>query len=286
MKRAFCFFAVWLALLSSVRADSSPQHYLFEIKFGPYSPQVGDSIALHGSTTYSDVFGDSASAKGARPPVGLLSQFEFDYQFLHRFGILGVGLSAGYHTRSARQFAQHPTRNDYCEVRDNGEGGRRYVYAAQPDKGLPEQESSYADCTSGAEDILSVVPLSLLLTYRFDVLSTRYRIPLIPYMKVGLVYSFWWLGNTDETVTTVKIRDTEEWDKAQGGVFGLGLHPGIALNLSALDPSAARAIDQEIGLNRVTAFAELNYLWVNGFGRANKLDLSDLSVSAGLAFEF
>ena len=58
------------------------------------------------------------------------------------------------------------------------------------------------------------------------------------------------------------------------------------VDLSALDPSAARAIDQEIGLNRVTVFAEMNYAWVNGFGRGNKLDLSDTTFSAGLGFEF
>ena len=62
--------------------------------------------------------------------------------------------------------------------------------------------------------------------------------------------------------------------------------PGLAIDLSAIDWRAARSIDQEIGLNRVTAFVEFNGSFINGFGAANKLDLSDTSLSAGLGFEF
>ena len=287
MKAAALSFASLLALSGVARAElpASPQHLMVEVKFGPYVPHIGDSISLHGSTTYSDVFGDQSSAKGSVPPWGLLGQGEVDYQFFHGFGVLGIGISAGYHYRTAKQFVIDPTRNDYCSVQANDSGGRKYVLPAQADKGLTEKEVSYSDCISDDEDKLNVVPLSLLLSYRFDVLDKRFGIPIIPYMKVGLAYYVWWFGNTNAYVTQVMLPSGESVD-AKGGSLGLTLHPGLALDLSALDPSAARAIDQEVGLNRVTLFAEMNYAWVNGFGQGNKLNLSDTTFSAGLGFEF
>ncbi len=287
MKAAVFSIASLLLLSSVARADvpASPQHLMVEVKFGPYVPHIGDTISLHGSTTYSDVFGDQSSAKGSVPPWGLLGQGEVDYQFFHGFGVLGIGISAGYHYRTAKQFVLEPTRNAYCSVLDNGSGGRKYLFEAQPDKGLPAKEVTYSDCISDDEDKLNVVPLSLLLSYRFDVLDKRFGIPIIPYMKVGLAYYVWWFGNSNSYVAEIKDRDGNSLE-AKGASLGLTLHPGIALDLSALDPSAARAIDQEIGLNRVTVFAEMNYAWVNGFGRGNKLDLSDTTFSAGLGFEF
>lgn len=284
MKKHFLCF--WLLLLWPMFGEASPQRFLLEVKFGPYSPSVGDSISLQGRTTYSDVFGDPSSAKGSKPAAGWLGQGQLDYQLFQRFGILSIGISAGYHYRTARQFSFNAARQGYCSVLDDGAGGRRYVYPAVPDRGLAEQQASYSDCVSSNEDKLNVVPLALLVSYRMDVLDRRFRIPLIPYLKAGLAYYVWWLGNTDEYVTTVTLNNTQETDKAQGGVFGLVLLPGLSLNLSALDVAAARAIDQEIGLNRVTLFAELNYAFVNGFGSRSKLDLSDLGFSAGLGFEF
>jgi hypothetical protein len=177
-----------------------------------------------------------------------------------------------------------PKTKKYCSVRDDGSGGRSYVLPTSP-----EQQVSYNDCISDDDDQLNVVPLSLLLSYRFDVLDRRFGFPIIPYVKVGLAYYVWWFGNSNSYVSTVSTTDSSGNAKsldASGGSLGLTVHPGIALNLSALDPSAARAIDQEVGLNRVTAFFEMNYSWVNGFGQSRKLDLSDTTFSAGLGFEF
>ena len=71
-----------------------------------------------------------------------------------------------------------------------------------------------------------------------------------------------------------------------GGSPGVVFHPGIAIDLSALDPHAARISDQEIGMNRISAFIELNAVLVDGFGKNQVLNLSDTSLLAGLAFEF
>ena len=182
----------------------------------------------------------------------MFGQGELDYQFFQGFGILGIGISAGYHYRTAKSFVLDPKTQTYCSVKDDGSGGRSYVLPTKPEKSV-----SYNDCISDDEDKLNVVPMSLLLSYRFDVLDRRFSIPIIPYVKVGLAYYVWWFGNSSSYVASVKTTDSSGADKildASGGSLGLVVHPGLALNLSALDPAAARAIDQEVGLNRVTAF--------------------------------
>ena len=68
----------------------SPQTFAFELKFGPYRPDV-DSEFDHGGTEvrtpYKDYFGDGRH---------LLSQMEFDWQVLHKIGSLALGFGIGY----------------------------------------------------------------------------------------------------------------------------------------------------------------------------------------------
>ena len=47
-----------------------------------------------------------------------------------------------------------------------------------------------------------------------------------------------------------------------------------------------RTIDAELGINHTYLFAELNYADISGFGAKDKLVLSDLTYTLGLAFEF
>ena len=281
----------------------SPQFLMFEVKFGPYVPHLDNSASVSGrpgptvmspnlpsSTPFSDYFGSSDSPKGELPGRQLLGEGEIDYQFLHRFGVLGIGLSAGYTSTSAPAFSASGSAmggSSYCRVREQN-GGRVYYRPSDPAKAL-----AYSDCISGDQTTFNLVPIALMLVYRFDVLSKRLRIPLIPYVKVGLGYYVWWVSSSGSFSTELTASYTDEQGRPQqatsnaaGASAGIVVRPGIAIDLSAIDWRASRAIDQEIGLNRVTAFVEFNGSFVNGFGAANKLDLSDTSLSAGLGFEF
>jgi hypothetical protein len=64
----------------------SPQRFAFELRFGPYRPDVDGEFdgVRH---PYQDFFGS-----GSR----LLTQIELDYQFFHRVGSAAVGLGLGY----------------------------------------------------------------------------------------------------------------------------------------------------------------------------------------------
>jgi hypothetical protein len=68
----------------------SPQHFAFELKFGPYKPDIDSEFPSSGvnkRTPYADYFGNGSH---------LLSAIEFDWQILHKIGSVGVGVGIGY----------------------------------------------------------------------------------------------------------------------------------------------------------------------------------------------
>ena len=98
MKRALAvsFFAFAFALAASARAEEgmggappkfgenaprnyqSSQWFAFELKFGPYSPNIDASQGLHGHP-FADLFPPAPGH--TRPPGRLLTQLELDFQF-------------------------------------------------------------------------------------------------------------------------------------------------------------------------------------------------------------
>jgi len=273
----------------------SPRRFAFELKFSPYIPAVDSSAVFQSgtspSTPFSDYFGSNEEPAGLVPPRGLLTQGEVDYQFLNRFGSLGIGLSGGYYRRSAPAFTSAPgSGRPACSIVGNGEGWRTYYKESVGTDGkVSKSQVPYDACISGDESIFNLVPVSLLLVYRFDELSKRYRIPLIPYVKAGFGAYFWWISSSASFVSSLTTKDdsgaTVTRD-ASGATYGLVVHPGIALDLSAIDRQASRVIDSEIGMNRVSLFIELHGAFMSGWAQKNKLDLSDLTFNAGINFEF
>jgi hypothetical protein len=243
----------------------SPQWFAFELKFGPYSPNIDSSPGLRpGATPFADLFPPEKGQK--RPPGKLLTEIELDFQFLHKFGSLGLGHSIGYYRRTTSAFQLNLDANGMATV--------PCVVAA-------------GDCVrSGDQTALNVLPLQLMLVYRFDVLALRYKVPFVPYVKIGIAYYIWWIENGGGSVATATNPTTGQQVSGYGGTFGWTANPGMAFMLDVIDPSAARTMDTEVGINHTYLFAELNYADITGFGAKNKLVLSDLSWTAGLAFEF
>jgi hypothetical protein len=126
----------------------SPQHFALELRFGPYRPNV-DSEFGGARTPHQDFFGSKRR---------LMSQIEFDYQFLRHVGSAAVGVGVGYFTQSGKN--------------------------RTPDGVLSE------DWTT-----LRLIPISASLVYRFDLLFERLKIPLVPYGKVGFDYVIWTMTN-------------------------------------------------------------------------------------------
>jgi hypothetical protein len=172
----------------------------------------------------------------------LLGELELDFQFFQRMGSLAVGLSGGYAEKFGRA----------------------------------------VDAATGAETSqstgLKLVPLKALLVYRFDWLSLKHDVPLVPYAKAGFVVMPWWV---------MKGADIEVADGLRGAGVSSGLAGvlGLALTLDFLDPRLARDFDTSVGVNHSYLFAEFALQEMGLFSRG-AIDLSSRHWNFGLGFEF
>ena len=171
-----------------------------------------------------------------------LFEAEFDYEIVDLWGPLGVGAGIGFGSVS-------------------GKG----VYA--------ESGEESKDSTS-----LSLLPLRLMAVYRFQYLDRR-GIPLIPFVKAGLGYTFWWSKGTDGSVSKIDGR------KARGGKWGYNLAIGLALSLNFIDRTLARDADRLWGLNDTHILIQFVHATADNFGGSG-FDLSRDSLHLGLGFEF
>jgi hypothetical protein len=244
----------------------SPQRFAIDLRFGPYSPNIDASPGLNGNHPFADLF-PPAPGK-SRPPGRLLTELEFDYEFLHKWwGTLGVGATAGFYRRSSHSFA-YP------------DGGNTTVFC---------QNTATSPCIrTGDTTSLSIIPLSLLAIYKFDYLANRWSIPFIPYFKMGLGYYFWWIENGGGTFSVAQYTPpgSTASQGGWGGTLGWIMEPGGALLLDVLDPTAARTMDAELGINHTYLFCAFKYAVINGLGGGGKMNLSDNTLNAGLGFEF
>jgi hypothetical protein len=221
---------------------SSPRRFYVELKFGPYAPNI-DSEFNNGKTPFRDLFGDGKA---------LLFGGEFDVEVYQRFGTVAIGGVIGYYTNGAKTFI---------------------------DTGNDTTPSSTATRTA-FDTSLNLLPLSLLAIYRFDLLAIRWRIPVVPFVKVGLNYTFWWTTKGSGDASTF------QGHKAAGGTFGWQINAGGALLLDVFEPHTARALDTEIGINHTYLYFEFTYFAADGLGKSSALHVGDTTWNGGLAFEF
>jgi hypothetical protein len=145
------------ALVSHHREYESPQHFAFEFRFSPYTPEIDSDPALHGATPYADVFGTSPQA---------LIALEFDWQAVRipHVGTLGPGVGIGY-TPGISGNAQFQTEHNGTFV-------------------------------SGETTSLEIIPVYAVAVLRADVIWRELHVPLVPYAKLGPAVGFWRASNT------------------------------------------------------------------------------------------
>ncbi|HEY3806434.1 MAG TPA: MXAN_2562 family outer membrane beta-barrel protein [Kofleriaceae bacterium] len=167
------------------------------------------------------------------------------------YGQLGVGISAGYMGKSAN------------------------AYVIPSDPSDCDRQRSPGDTTA-----FRMIPLQLTAVYRFTVLDDDYGIPIVPYVRGGFGYYVWW-----STVDGHLSHDDMVSGSSIGASAGLVGTVGIAIRAERIDASAARAM-REGGIQHAGFYAELNAGWVDGFGKATKLDVGDTTWFAGIDLEF
>ena len=126
-----------------------------------------------------------------------------------------------------------------------------------------------ADSTS-----LNIIPTSVTVTYRFDVLAEHYHIPLAPYARLALERYNWWISKGGGG--SAKVGATNGWSWSGG----------VALQLDFFDPGLSRELDHETGINRTYAFFDVTKTYVDDFGSSKSWDLSDKKYSLGFGLMF
>lgn len=175
----------------------------------------------------------------------LMTQLTFDVQFLKKHGTLGVGGTMG-------------------------------IFTAQG-KALLESGEPSSDTTS-----INVIPMILQLVYRWDYAAKRWNVPLVPYVRAGFVYAFYWITQGSGNLA----RFTTSGAKAHGGVWGYQINVGLAFLLDVLEPSSAKRLDSEMGVNHTYLFCEFVHSGIDDFG-GDRIRLGmKYSLLAGLTAEF
>ena len=227
----------------------TPKEWALELRFGPYRPNV-DSEFGGSANPYSTVFG------GKRH---LMSGMELDWQILQEFGSLAAGFAFGYYTVNAKAFVLNPSTHQ-C---------------------VPDPTTASGCQISGDTTSLRLVPISLLAVYRWDVAAERWKIPLVPYAKLGLNYTFWRVTDGNGNVPY-----PPEGGRGSGGTAGWQGALGASFLLDFIDPDAARNLDMETNINHSYLFFEWNWMEATGLGMSNKLHVGDNRWVLGLMFEF
>lgn len=249
--------ASWRALSEPAEPTEPPRvHWGFELKAGPYFPDVDEEFAGD-QGPFEAMFGDTS---------GIMGIFEADYFFLWPGGELGAFISAGYHKNSAAAY----------QTDDNGD-------IVMDENGPVRSEG---DTTS-----FHLMPTAIGAVYRLSYLDDRFNVPIVPYGKIGLSYYIWWLTRPDGSVSEAGEGGCDvsqpmcETQSARGGTLGWQATAGFALRTERLDPSAAQNLRNQLGIQHVSLFVELTYANVDGLGQENRLHVGDLTWFAGLGFQ-
>jgi hypothetical protein len=230
----------------------SPQRFALELKFGPYVPDVDRGYGGDGDGPYKTVFGETDANGNVidDPRPGLFSVLGFEWQFDHLGGPFLLGTTVGYFRDTADAIVADPA----------------------PDGPI----RSSADQTG-----FNVVPLSLLLGYRFELLADRFRVPIVPYARGGISYGIWWStdGNGD-------VSENSEGDRARGGSVGWEANFGGMLRLDFIERGASNDLDRATGINHTYLFGEYRLSRLDGFGQGRRMSVGDDTWLLGLAIEF
>jgi hypothetical protein len=228
------------------------QRFAVEFKIGPYLPEVDSRYKGAGFGPYATIFGrtNSRGETVKKPKLGVMPIVAFEWQFAYLAGPLGIGTQIGF-------------------LRDTAD-----ALVAEPVAG--ESVRSRADTVR-----FGMVPLALLATYRFELVADYFKVPLVPYIKAGVAYSFWWIKDG-----TKKVAVNQQGEKGRGGVIGWQMNPGIMLRLDFIERGSAKKLDVSTGINHTYIFGEFQLSRLRNFGVGNSIDLGDKTFFGGLAIEF
>jgi hypothetical protein len=127
-----------------------------------------------------------------------------------------------------------------------------------------------------------VIPARVFLVYRLDIAAEQWNIPLVPYARVS-IDRYWW-RTTNGTGSSSNANGLA----GSGATNGYSLSAGLSLLLDFFDPTLARDMDRDTGVNHAYFFAEFTKGYVKDFGSSKSWDISNdgIQVSGGLMLAF
>jgi hypothetical protein len=131
---------------------------------------------------------------------------------------------------------------------------------------------------SGSDTRISIMPMYLVCVARADVISRDFKIPLVPYAKLGFGYGMWWSSDGQRSAVVDGV-------KGRGGSYGLTYALGGMFLLDVLAPDDAKSADGITGINNSYIFAEWFRPQLDGFGSNKVLDIGSSSWVLGIALE-
>lgn len=208
-------FAALLALVAGAAqaevAGASPRRMLAEFKLGSYLPLVDRSFTNQVGP-YQTVFQNA--------PM-LMGELELDYEVFQKLGTVSFGVAVGY----AEKYGK--------------------AQAVTDSRGVTAPLSTQTQSTG-----IKVVPIKALATYRFDWLLDKFDVPLVPFVKAGLVVMPWFITNGPAIEIAEGLR-------GEGVKLGFAGTLGLALCLDFLDKRLARDFDTSLGVNHTYLFGEV-----------------------------
>ena len=253
--------------LDELLEDTPPEHlggpgsvkWNMEFRFGPFVPDVDDEFSGDGEGPFAEMFGDG--------PM-FMTKLALERFFLYPGGQLGVSFGAGFLTTGA----------DSYELDEMGNVSR--------------QENGKPLRVDGERTNFRLFPLNVSAVYRFTGIDDRFRVPLVPYGKLGLAYTIWTVTKPDGSVAEAGTMDCPDpstgcdGDTARGGSLGFDATLGLAIRAERLDPDTSVSLRNEMGIEHAGFFVELALSKVDGFGSDTKLSVGDLTWFGGFNFEF
>lgn len=206
---------------------------------------------------------------------------------------------AAFELRVGRYVPEVDSAVDGSPFRDTFGGSNRYVFGTEIDWQLlriphfgtlaPGLGWSYTKFTAAAKYAdgsgvsashtrLNIMPMYLVGVLRADVFMRDYKIPLVPYAKLGVGYAMWWSSDGKRTANY-------NGEVGRGSSYGLTYALGGMFLLDVLDPDDAVSADGLIGINNSYIFGEWFRPQLDGFGSNKVLDVGSSSWVLGLALE-
>lgn len=126
---------------------------------------------------------------------------------------------------------------------------------------------------------LTIMPMYLVGVVRADVIAKDFKVPLVPYAKLGVGYGMWWSSDGQRSA---KAADGKI---GRGGSYGLTYALGAMFLLDVLAEDDAKSADAVTGINNSYIFAEWFRPQLDGFGSNKVLDIGSSSWLLGIAWE-